>query len=130
MTKILAVITAVCMLIPVFAGCTINKVVNGVDSAASAGTEGEEKNSLKTIEYSPEKEFPDFDYSDGTAAQKDITLSIEIPEKWVAETERENCDVYVEWDADVSQYMNQGGNGDRKQMWVRSPYSKAGYWRR
>ena len=105
MKKILAVITAVCMLIPVFAGCTINKVVNGVDSAASAGTEGEEKNSLKTIEYSPEKEFPDFDYSDGTAAQKDITLSIEIPEKWVAETERENCDVYVEWDADVSQYM-------------------------
>lgn len=105
MKKILAIITAVCLLLPVFTGCTINKIVNGVDSAASAGTEGEKKSSLKTVEYSPDKEFPDFDYFDETVAQKDITLSIEIPDKWVAEEERTNCATYVEWDADVSQYM-------------------------
>ena len=105
MKKILAIITAVCLLLPVFTGCTINKIVNGVESAASAGTEGEEKNSLKTIEYSPGWEYLDFNYARKTVARKDITLSIEIPDKWVAEEEKANCATYVEWDADVSQYM-------------------------
>lgn len=105
MKKILAIITAVCLLLPVFTGCTINKIVNGVESAASAGTEGEEKNSLKTIEYSPGWEYLDFNYARKTVAQKDVTLSIEIPDKWVAEEEHTNCATYVEWDADVSQYM-------------------------
>lgn len=108
MKKILAIITAVCLLLPVFTGCTINKIVNGVDSAdsaASAGTEGEKKSSLKTVEYSPEWEYVDFHYARKTVARKDITLSIEIPDKWVAEEEKANCATYVEWDADVSQYM-------------------------
>lgn len=105
MKKILAIITAVCLLLPVFTGCTINKIVNGVDSAVSSGTEGEEINSLKTIEYSPGWEYLDFNYARKTVARKDITLSIEIPDKWVAEEEKANCATYVEWDADVSQYM-------------------------
>lgn len=105
MKKILAIITAVCLLLPVFTGCTINKIVNGVDSAASVGTEGEKKSSLKTVEYSPGWEYLDFNYARKTVARKDITLSIEIPDKWVAEEEKANCATYVEWDADVSQYM-------------------------
>ena len=58
----------------------------------------------KSIEYTPEKEFVDYDYGKESKATKKVIVTALIPDTWVSGSEIENDNSYVEWDSDLLVY--------------------------
>lgn len=58
----------------------------------------------KSIEYTPEKEFVDYDYGKESKATKKVTVTALIPDTWVSGSEIRNDNSYVEWDSDLLVY--------------------------
>ena len=59
----------------------------------------------KSIEYTPEKEFVDYDYGKESKATKKVTVTALIPDTWVSGSEIENERSYIEWNSESLLYM-------------------------
>ena len=57
------------------------------------------------IEYTPEKEFVDYDYGKESKAGKKVTVTALIPDTWVSGSEIENERSYIEWNSESLLYM-------------------------
>lgn len=59
----------------------------------------------KSIEYTPEKEFVDYDYGKESKATKKVIVTALIPDTWVSGSEIENERSYIEWNSESLLYM-------------------------
>ena len=111
MKKAISALMLIMVLVASFVSCTNGKkpdddTVLATDGVTS-GTSDTDNSSvqIKTIRYTPEKEFENFNLGKESAVQQKVTVIVQIPDSWFPPEENEISDTYEEWNVEAATYM-------------------------